>query len=208
MKNLRWTLILPLVYLFLISCKDHNDDDTSVQTVPRDQNESLKVMNSMNSKIDTINLSGHADVDFGWVMVVHHQGAIDLANLELKNGDDATIKAKAQDILNRKTIEKDSISMWLIGRKPTREAIGEHFDSLMMASIDKWKNLDAVNLNGDADHDFAELMIVHSKTVVEVAQEIIQLGHHDDMKARARQMVVNENQVVTDLEAWLSTNSK
>jgi uncharacterized protein (DUF305 family) len=206
MKNLRWTMVLPLLYLFLVSCKDNNDTN-DVQPVPRDQNESLKVMNAMNNKIDTITLSGHADEDFGLVMVVHHQGAIDLANLELKNGDDATVKAKAQQILDRKTSERDSISAWLVGRKPTRNPTGERFDSLMMASFNKMKNLDAVNLTGDPDHDFAELMIVHSKTVVEVAQSIVQLGHHDDMKAWARKMVVDENQVVTDLEAWLSTNS-
>jgi uncharacterized protein (DUF305 family) len=164
-------------------------------------------MNDLNSRLDTITLSGHADEDFGLAMVRHHQGAIDLAKLELQKGDDPTIKTRAQQILDRKTAERDSISKWLVGRKPTRNATGERFDSLMMASFEKYKNLDALTITGDPDHDFAELMVVHSKTVVEVSTSIVQLGHHDDMKAWARQMVLDENQVRTDLEAWLSSNA-
>jgi uncharacterized protein (DUF305 family) len=205
MKKLQWMLVFSLACLALFSCKN-NDNDNDVQPPPREENEFLITMNKMNARIDSLALSGHADEDFALVMVRHHQAAIDLANLELQKGDDDGMKSIAQKILNTKTAEKDSMTLWLVGRNPTRNATGERFDSVMTATFEKYRNLDAVNITGDADKDFAEVMTIHNKTTAEVGQSIVQLGHHDDMKAWARQMAVDATQWNIDLQTWLTAN--
>lgn len=205
MKNLQWMIVLFLGCVTLFSCKN-DDDDVKVQPPSREENEFLITVNKMNARIDSLALSGHADEDFALVMVQHHQAAIDLANLELQKGDDNAVKSIAQKILDTKTVEKDSITLWLVGRKPTRNATSETFDAQMNSILDKYSNLDAVNITGDADKDFAELMSIHNKALAEIGQSIVQLGHHDDMKAWARQMVVDANQWNVDLEAWLTAN--
>ena len=45
------------------------------------------------------------DVAFVCGMIVHHQGAIDMANAELKNGDDKWAKDMAQTVIDAQTKE-------------------------------------------------------------------------------------------------------
>jgi uncharacterized protein (DUF305 family) len=204
MKNFQWILALPLMYLTLFSCNKDNDED--VQPPAREDNEFLKNMNKMNNDIISLQLSGHTDEDFALAMVIHHQTALDMANRELQEGNDEVVKSIAQQIVTTKTVEKDSLTNWLIGRNPTRNATGEKFDADMLTVLENSKNLDAVNITGDADNDFAQLMIIHNKTLADIAQLELQLGHHDDMKAWARQMILDQNKTTADLNAWLTSN--
>jgi uncharacterized protein (DUF305 family) len=202
MKNFRWVLALPLLYLTLFSCK--KDDD--VVPPSRAENEFLKNMDKMNNDITSLQLSGHTDEDFALAMVIHHQAGIDMASRELQEGDDDVVKSIAQQILDLKTAEINSLSNWLIGRNPTRNATGEKFDADMLAVLESRRNLDAVNITGDSDNDFAQLMVIHNKTLAEIAQLELQLGHHDDMKAWARQMILDQNKSTADLNEWLTNN--
>ena len=56
---------------------------------------------------------GNADVDFVKMMIPHHQGAIDMANVELKFGQDPQIQMLAQDIITAQTPEIAKMSVWL-----------------------------------------------------------------------------------------------
>jgi uncharacterized protein (DUF305 family) len=58
------------------------------------------------------------DVAFVCGMIVHHQGAIDMANAELKNGDDKWAKDMAQKVIDAQTKEIADMTAWL--EKQTR----------------------------------------------------------------------------------------
>ena len=45
-----------------------------------------------------VNLTGNSDIDFVRSMIPHHQGAIDMAKVELQYGKNAEIKKLAQNI--------------------------------------------------------------------------------------------------------------
>ena len=44
-------------------------------------------------------MSGNPDVDFAAMMRIHHQGAIDMAQAELKDGKNAQIRTLAKNII-------------------------------------------------------------------------------------------------------------
>lgn len=58
------------------------------------------MMGEMNEKMMGMKSSGNVDVDFAMMMRVHHQGAITMAEEELKNGKDAQMRAMAKDIIS------------------------------------------------------------------------------------------------------------
>lgn len=53
------------------------------------------------------------DVAFVCGMIVHHQGAIEMANAELKNGDDKWAKDMAQKVIDAQTKEIADMTAWL-----------------------------------------------------------------------------------------------
>lgn len=57
--------------------------------------------------------TGDADVDFMKQMKGHHQAAIDMAKIELKNGKDAEAKKLAQEIVSSQEKEIVTIDTWL-----------------------------------------------------------------------------------------------
>ena len=46
-----------------------------------------------------MSMTGNSDIDFAMMMRIHHQGAIDMAQAELKNGKEPQMRKMAQDII-------------------------------------------------------------------------------------------------------------
>jgi uncharacterized protein (DUF305 family) len=57
--------------------------------------------------------SGDPDVDFVRMMIPHHQGAIDMAEVELKYGKDESRKALARQIIEAQMREIAEMKDWL-----------------------------------------------------------------------------------------------
>ena len=57
------------------------------------------MMGSMNEKMTAMPMSGNTDVDFATMMRMHHQGAINMAEAELKTGKNAQMRTMAKNII-------------------------------------------------------------------------------------------------------------
>ena len=57
--------------------------------------------------------SGDADKDFAMMMVPHHQGAIDMAEIELKYGKDPDLRKMAEKIIHAQKEEIADFKKWL-----------------------------------------------------------------------------------------------
>jgi uncharacterized protein (DUF305 family) len=58
-------------------------------------------------------MNGDADHDFAVMMIPHHQGAIDMAKVELRYGKDPVMRRLAQEILVDQQSEIDAMHLWL-----------------------------------------------------------------------------------------------
>ncbi len=67
-----------------------------------------KMMDGMMSMKST----GDPDKDFAMMMIPHHQGAIDMAEIQLKYGKDPALKKMAQDIIDAQKREIDAFKAW------------------------------------------------------------------------------------------------
>ncbi len=57
------------------------------------------MMKDNNDKMSAMKLTGNTDVDFAMMMRIHHLGAIDMAQAELRDGKDPQMKKMAKAII-------------------------------------------------------------------------------------------------------------
>ena len=57
------------------------------------------MMEHCQEQMSSMKMSGNPDVDFAKMMRMHHQGAIDMANAEMRDGKDAQMRKIATDTI-------------------------------------------------------------------------------------------------------------
>lgn len=73
----------------------------------------LEAMEAMNRSM-TGTMTGNPDQDYARMMIAHHQGAIDMALVELRYGTDPTLRAMAQQTIDDQTQEIEELTAWLM----------------------------------------------------------------------------------------------
>ena len=70
-------------------------------------------MDRMHMAMSVIEQSGNIDTDFVRLMVPHHQGAIDMAKVQLLHGKDPQMRRLAQEIITDQQMEIELMQRWL-----------------------------------------------------------------------------------------------
>jgi uncharacterized protein (DUF305 family) len=70
-------------------------------------------MDRMHEAMMAVEYTGNPDVDFARGMIPHHQGAIDMAEIELKYGKNPEMRAMAKDIVAAQRKEIATMKHWL-----------------------------------------------------------------------------------------------
>ncbi len=78
------------------------------------------VMQKMHDATMNTKPTGNADVDFIRLMIAHHQAAVDMAQIEIKNGQDPQVLQLARSIAANQQIEINSMKGWLDARDQTK----------------------------------------------------------------------------------------
>ncbi|KAA3448880.1 DUF305 domain-containing protein [Mesorhizobium sp. SARCC-RB16n] len=71
-------------------------------------------MDKMHTDMMASQYTGNADVDFVRGMIPHHQGAIDMAKVELANGKDPEIRKLAEGVIAAQEAEIKQMQDWLV----------------------------------------------------------------------------------------------
>ena len=68
-------------------------------------------------KMQKMSMSGDTDKDFAMMMKMHHQQAVDMANMQLKHGKSSEMKKMAKQIIAAQNKEIAQFDKWLARQK-------------------------------------------------------------------------------------------
>jgi uncharacterized protein (DUF305 family) len=188
-----------------ISCNDK--DDPGIKTQSHDQNEAMSMLHHMLDEIDSVQLLSNPGEDFARIMKVHHKWANMLGNFELDKGDNDAIKEVAQLMIARNEVELIEFQDFLDGHTPTASAQGKTWDDEAKASLKLMhQNADLEILTGDADHDYAIIIVNHHQSAIDMARSYLKYGTNANLKSLAERMIADQTKEIQDLQAWLLKN--
>jgi len=156
---------------------------------------------------DATETHNDADTMFAQMMIVHHEGAIEMADLAVEQAESEEVRSLAEGISAAQGPEIEKMTSWL-------EAWGEETEA--MGGMDMGMDMDGMSqeeamaelesLSGaDFDRRFLELMVAHHKGAVEMAQSELQDGENPEALELAEQIVADQEAEIAEMEQLLTT---
>ncbi|GAA4054994.1 DUF305 domain-containing protein [Hymenobacter glaciei] len=169
----------------------------------------MTAMNTMMKNMEAFKPEGNTDHDFAHMMMAHHQGAVEMSALELKEGKDATLRAMAEKISadQQKEIKAlEAIATRLDGAptnyKPQDPA--DPFTSKMKSSMAGMMNMGQPS--GNVDMDYAMMMVPHHQSAVDMAKAEVAHGRDTKLKEMAQSMIDAQQKEIQQFKDWQAKN--
>ena len=181
---------------------DHSDAKMNGTEKMDMNNQIMASMNSSMEKMKAVKMNGDFDAEFAGMMIEHHQGAIDMANIQLKSGSDETLKKMAQNIISSQTAEINKFKEILATHKENITK-GEH-PELMEAMSNMAAKMNETKMTGNVDKDFAMMMKVHHQGAIEMSKGELGDGKGYELKKLAQQIIEEQNKEIKEFDQWLA----
>jgi len=171
------------------------------------------------------------DLMFIDMMIVHHQGAIEMADVALERGEHQEIRDLAQSIISSQQAEIDQMRMWRDAWYPGAAAMpmeqmtgmmGDMTHSMpavmgspasemgdmgnMMGMMDPHADRRALcSTTEDFDTAFITMMIPHHESAVVMAQVALKMATHPEIKQLAQEIIDAQQTEIAQMQTWLAT---
>lgn len=146
-------------------------------------------------------LSGDPDADFTRQMIPHHEGALNMAKIQQKYGQDESLKRFNDWVIAAQTKEIGFMKTWLrrrdngLGVKDAKDYYGE--------AMAKMHSNMAIKYTGNADVDYAYGMIAHHQGAVDMASILLAQGSDPELNRLANDIYSSQTYEIAWLKTWL-----
>jgi uncharacterized protein (DUF305 family) len=151
--------------------------------------------------------SNEADAAFAGHMIVHHQQAVEMAELAASRAGNAEVKKLSARIKAAQSPEIATMTGWLRDwGRPAASAGMEMGHGTMpgVMSDDDMKKL-ATRSGTEFDKEFLRMMIAHHEGAIEMAEEETSGGANADAKALAQRIGTSQQAEIDDMKKLLGS---
>ena len=166
-------------------------------------------MAKMMQKMNAGKPIGNADHDFAHMMIAHHQGAVDMSEIELRDGKDATMRAMAEKIIadqKKEIADLDKAAERLDGsaKNYTPKDPNDQFQMKMDQSMKPM--MAPMTPSGNVDMDYARMMVAHHTSAVQMAEAEVAMGKDAETKKMAQMQISAQTKEIQQFNDWLAKN--
>ena len=156
---------------------------------------------------------GNMDHDFAHMMMAHHQGAVDMSEIEPRDGKDATLSALAQKIIadqKKEIADLDKVAERLDngGKNYTPKDPNDKFQARLDQGMKTM--MKPMTPSSDVNMDYAMMMVEHHRSAVQMAEAEVAMGKDPELKKMAQQMIDAQTKEIQQFNDWMgkSVNMK
>lgn len=147
------------------------------------------------------------DTEFAQMMIVHHEGAIDMADLAIENAAAEQVRTLAEDVSAAQGPEIDEMTSWLQawGEGTAPEHGGMDHGGMQMDGMTQEEAMAELGSLAAEEFDqrFLELMIEHHLGAVEMAQGELENGENPQALELAEQIIEDQQAEISEMEQML-----
>lgn len=193
------------VVLLITACTKDNDNNQFLQS--HDDNRMMDTMHAIMDRMMAMPMTNDPEIDFSKMMIMHHQGAINMANVQLQDGKNDSLKRTAQKIITEQQMEIQQFQTILATL--TKDNTDMEYMMEQMEGMKKMdKAIDVQLITGDIDNDFATLMIWHHQSAIDDASGYLHHGNNAQLKTIANNIIKAQTMEIQELSDWLIANKR
>ena len=193
------------VVLLITACTKDNDNNQFLQS--HDDNRMMDTMHAIMDRMMAMPMTNDPEIDFSKMMIMHHQGAINMANVQLQDGKNDSLKRTAQKIITEQQMEIQQFQTILATL--TKDNTDMEYMMEQMEGMKKMdKAIDVQLITGDIDNDFATLMIWHHQSAIDDASGYLHHGNNAQLKTIANNIIKAQTMEIQELSDWLIANRR
>ncbi|WP_258725239.1 DUF305 domain-containing protein [Cellulomonas sp. NS3] len=162
---------------------------------------------------ETADAAAHneADTEFAQMMIAHHQGAIEMAQMAAEKATNPEVQALAERIEAAQDPEIEQMTGWLEAWGEETTAMdhgGMDHGGMQMDGMDQEQAMsELAGLEGAAfDQRFLELMTAHHEGAVAMAEQQLEEGENADALQLARKIIDDQTVEITEMQNLLSAS--
>jgi uncharacterized protein (DUF305 family) len=173
-------------------CSSSSPEDTSFMTMS--DGAMTRMMAAMR-----ITPSGNVDRDFVAMMVPHHQGAVAMAQAELRYGHNEQLRRLAQEIIvtQREEIAEMQLALASGAASPASGAEDTAFVARCDAAMARMMVAMKIKPTNNVDRDFVAMMVPHHQGAIDMAYAELIYGRSEPLLGLAQEIIATqEDQIV------------
>jgi uncharacterized protein (DUF305 family) len=206
LKPMKFKLCLMSVLLFMLSSRQSFAQKMTMDMSGQNNTHSvfLTMMDEMMQKMDHSPRGKSTGEEFLLQMIPHHEGAIAMANYEIKHGKSMEMVRLAKSIVAEQQIEISQMRLWLKQTVSTDTVMSEKFIASMNRSMDAMmRHLPAGKALNDIDEAFAKVMVPHHQAAIDMAKELLTAPSDSKTTAFAKGLISAEQIEIEQMNAFL-----
>ncbi|MHA6511425.1 DUF305 domain-containing protein [Tessaracoccus sp. Z1128] len=149
------------------------------------------------------------DTTFAQMMIIHHEGAIEMSQLAIERAETPEVVALAERIAEAQGPEIDEMTSWLSAWGEDISP-GDHggmdmggMDMNGMSQEEMMGQLDGLS-GTEFDQAFLEAMIAHHEGAIGMSEQQVAEGQNPDAVALAEKIIADQRAEITEMEDMLT----
>lgn len=129
-------------------------------------------------------------------MIVHHQGAIEMAREALAQAESNDVKQLATQIINAQEAEVMQLNVWRESWYP--DAPESDVSQMDMGAMQVEAG------DGSYDERWLQAMIGHHQAAIDMSGQLLEVGEHSELVAFAEAVITAQTAEIKQMQGWLN----